>query len=158
MQKLWKSIKKCKTYSKKATGLFFYRTPCIYIYFVCSIWNSFDCWTSLGLRSQSRELWFWIVQQETRCWGSRYLVALNAAVVCSLPRSRRAQKPTLLDWNEETRSCSTLLIYTLIILSLASVLSQAYSFTKICWYLLTDCSACLHCFWQLHWHILQNLE
>ena len=23
MQKLWKSIKKCKTYSRKATGLFF---------------------------------------------------------------------------------------------------------------------------------------
>jgi len=30
MQKLWKSIKKCKTCSRKATGLFFSWTQCIY--------------------------------------------------------------------------------------------------------------------------------
>ena len=29
MQKLWKSMKKCKTYSRKATGLFYFRTLCI---------------------------------------------------------------------------------------------------------------------------------
>jgi len=34
MQKPWKSIKKCKTYSRKATGLFFSRTRCI-IHFLC---------------------------------------------------------------------------------------------------------------------------
>ena len=42
VQKLWKLIKKCKTYSRKATGLFFSRTRCIILCFVCSCNILFD--------------------------------------------------------------------------------------------------------------------
>ena len=40
MQKLWKSIKKCKTYGRKATGLFFYRTRCSIVQ--VSFWSDDD--------------------------------------------------------------------------------------------------------------------
>ena len=38
MQKLWKSSKKCKTYCRKATGLFFYRTQCMFVCYFSYCW------------------------------------------------------------------------------------------------------------------------
>jgi len=47
MQKLWKSIKKCKSYSRKATGLFFSRTQCISLYPHLLVFIHLECCSAL---------------------------------------------------------------------------------------------------------------
>jgi len=80
MQKLWKSIKKCKTYSRKATGLFFPDT----VYLVCDTVNT---------NQNSKTMWyiyleFWHSNERT-VWVIRDCSVLYSVCVINtvLPQS-----------------------------------------------------------------------
>ena len=84
MQKLWKSIKKCKTYSRKATGRFLARTRCIcngeetgtlrnvsYIYFYI---NKETTWV---LRRNKLRLVLWTTELVWTCSRNQVVIGVK---------------------------------------------------------------------------------